>query len=721
MEKGRKMLHALMGLEIGGAETHVVELVKELKRQGYDIVVASNGGVYEKELSEAGIKHYKVPLNNKNPLNFIKSYYLLKDIIVNENIKLVHAHARIPGFICGLLKKRLGFTFVTTAHWVFYTGMGLKYITNWGEKVIAVSEDIKKYLMDNYKTKEENIYLTINGIDTDKFSPDIVAPEIMAEFNICERDTVIVYVSRMDADRAKAAWELIECVPLLNQKMEHLKVIIVGAGNQYEDMVKKVKLMNKQLHKEMIYMAGARTDINRLVSVADIFIGVSRSALEAMAAAKPVILAGNEGYLGLFDMDKLDNAVESNFTLRGNELSSSQKLLNDILYTVSLSDEKRQQLGRMGREVIFEHYSVNKMAKDCEKAYDAALVGDSKEVMILGYYGFGNWGDEATLSAIINMINQTRQDTKINVLSYNGIETYKTHGVNGISRNHYNQILAAIKRSDIVICGGGTILQDVTSSRSLYYYLTIIWLAKKCHKKIVFFSNGFGPIINNSAITSKICNRADCIIVRDEKSKQMMVEMGIVKKIYVSTDVVFNFENSNIQKKNKIAISLRPWKHSKELVCQVANAANKLIEKGYEIDLISLHKSRDEKVLSLLLEKIDKKDKVCLYKGENYKQIMDRIGESKLMIGMRLHANIFALINDMPIITIDYDPKIEALAYDFEQPIITMQDHQISDKILNAVMDIEQNYEQKVNVIKTKTNEKRELLSINYKYLNKNL
>ncbi|HBF64795.1 MAG TPA: glycosyltransferase family 1 protein, partial [Clostridium sp.] len=75
-----KILMALMGLEIGGAETHVVELSKELKKQGYDIIVASNGGVYEKELEEVGIKHYKVPMHQRNVFKMIKSYFLLKKL-----------------------------------------------------------------------------------------------------------------------------------------------------------------------------------------------------------------------------------------------------------------------------------------------------------------------------------------------------------------------------------------------------------------------------------------------------------------------------------------------------------------------------------------------------------------------------------------------------------------------------------------------------------------
>lgn len=723
MDKSVKMLHALMGLEIGGAETHVVELVKELKRQGYDIVVASNGGVYEKELKQAGIKHYKVPLNDRNPINFIKSYFILKDIILKENIKLVHAHARIPGFICGLLHKKLNFTFVTTAHWVFFTGMGLKYITNWGQKVIAVSEDIKKYLIDNYNTKEENIFLTINGIDTEKFSPQIKAPEIEKEFNIKD-EKVIVYVSRMDSDRAQVAWELLECVDELNKKIDKLKIIIVGNGNEYNSMVKKVESINKSIGKKVVYMAGARTDINKLVSVADLFIGVSRAALEAMAAGKAVIVAGNEGYIGAFDLDKLDNAIENNFTCRGNAPSNKTKLLKDILYMLSLTDVQRDKLGLIGRQVILDNYSVNKMANDCIKAYDAALdiEKDTKEVMVLGYYGFGNWGDEATLSAIIDMIRQVSYKTRINVLSYNGNETYRAYGVNGISRNDYIKILAAIKRCDIVICGGGTILQDVTSSRSLYYYLLVIWLAKKYNKKIAFFSNGFGPITKNKELTSKVCNQANDIIVRDEKSKAMMLEMGINKKIYVSTDIVFNFEKTpNIKKKKKIAVSLRPWKYSKNFVEQISKAINNLIDKGYYIDFISLHKNTDEKVLKQVIDKIDRKDRVCLYKSNSYRQVMDRIGQSRIMIGMRLHANIFALINDMPIITINYDPKIEALANDFNQPIIYIDDDDICKTIVKSVKDIEQNYDNKVEFIKNKTIEKRELLKINYKYLKKNL
>ena len=99
LEKGANILLSLMQLNIGGAETHVVELAKELKRKGFNVIVTSNGGVYVKELEEYGIKHYSVPLQNKNPFNMAKSKRLLKKIIRDEKIDIVHSHARIPSFI----------------------------------------------------------------------------------------------------------------------------------------------------------------------------------------------------------------------------------------------------------------------------------------------------------------------------------------------------------------------------------------------------------------------------------------------------------------------------------------------------------------------------------------------------------------------------------------------------------------------------------------------
>lgn len=378
MEIKYNILLTLMGLEIGGAETHVVELAKGLKEEGFNVVVASNGGVYEKELAGFGIKHYKVPLHNKKPYSVFRSYKLLQEIIDEENIDLVHAHARIPAFICGILHKQKKFPFVTTAHWTFETKWGLKYITNWGQKTLVVSEDIKKYLVDNYNVNPKNIKVTINGINTEKFSPYINCSDIKEELNLKDGDAHIVYVSRLDSDRSYVAFQLIEIAGELANNLDNISIVIVGQGDKFNQLKRKAGQANEKLGRNIITMAGGRTDVNKFIALADLFIGVSRSALEAMAAGKPVILAGNEGYIGIFDESKLDSAVKSNFTCRGEKMPDTGTLKKDILKVLKEMDKsERVELGSFGKKIIKEKYSVEKMVEDNIQVYFELLKGNA--------------------------------------------------------------------------------------------------------------------------------------------------------------------------------------------------------------------------------------------------------------------------------------------------------------------------------------------------------
>lgn len=365
----KNILMLLMKLDIGGAETHVVELSKELKKRGYNVVIASNGGVYTKELEESDIRHYIVPLQNKHPKNVLKSFRQIRDIIENEKIDIVHSHARIPSYIAGKLHKKMKFPFVTTAHWVFTTKYGLKYITNWGQHTIAVSEDIREYLMKNYHIPEENINVTINGIDTEKFSPDTDIADICKELGIAEDDRLIVYVSRMDEDRSMVAHQLISVMPRLEHVIDGLKLLVVGGGNDFDTVKKEADEVNAQLSRQAVITTGARTDINRLVAPAKLFVGVSRAALEAMAAGKPTIIAGNEGYIGLFDEDKAELAYSTNFCCRGCPMSEEDILAQDIGNFFGLWDEDKAKLSAFSREFVKQRYSVTRMADDAETAY----------------------------------------------------------------------------------------------------------------------------------------------------------------------------------------------------------------------------------------------------------------------------------------------------------------------------------------------------------------
>lgn len=98
---GKKILMALTRFDIGGAETHVLELSLELKRMGYSVVIASNGGVYEENLKEAGIAHYKIPMHSKTPANLLKSLCALRRIIKKKILILFMPMAEFRRFCAG--------------------------------------------------------------------------------------------------------------------------------------------------------------------------------------------------------------------------------------------------------------------------------------------------------------------------------------------------------------------------------------------------------------------------------------------------------------------------------------------------------------------------------------------------------------------------------------------------------------------------------------------
>lgn len=671
---GKRILMTLTRFDIGGAETHVLELSLELQRMGYYVVVASNGGVYEKNLADAGITHYKVPMHLKTPSAVRQSLKQLKSIIKDEHIEIVHAHGRIPAFLCGILKKKMNFTFVTTAHWVFDTSHGLKYITNWGEKVIAVSEDIKTYLMDNYKVNPTDIYVTINGIDTVKFSKNADCSDVMEEFSLEPNTKKIVYISRMDEDRAQVAFHLAEIVPELVKINPDIEVVIVGGGNVYDKLEAKVSEINKRLGKRYIVLTGPRTDIYKFCALSDVFVGVSRSALEAMACEKPVIVAGNEGYLGIFDEDKLENAIDTNFCCRGLAESTPELLLDDLKTLLTNEESENARLGAYSREIILKNYSLSKMAGDCVKMYTAAQDEKKWDAVLLGYYGFKNSGDETLLYSMIKDLKSKKDDARLLVLSKNPKETEEIYGVYSLNRYNLIKIKKELKRSHLFIFGGGSLIQDVTSDKSLWYYLNVLKLALSSGAPVMLYANGIGPVEKqkNRNMAAQILNKADIITLRDEESLAEVKRMGVNKDAFVTADPALGMEGiepmsarallceAGIPKDAKIlGISIRSWKDcSVDFWQNFACAVDEICEThGLTPVWIPLKQPDDIEISKQIQAKMKTKSYI-LTKRYNAEEIVGIAGECELALAMRLHSLIYAAAKGVPSIGISYDPKV---------------------------------------------------------------
>ncbi len=192
------------------------------------------------------------------------------------------------------------------------------------------------------------------------------------------------------------------------------------------------------------------------------------------------------------------------------------------------------------------------------------------KVLISGYYGFYNIGDEAILKSIIEALRNEDPNIDIVVLSNDVEYTKSTYKVNAINRWKLNDIYKELLKCDGLISGGGSLFQDVTSSRSILYYTGIIWLAKLAKKPIFIYAQGVGPIEkkSNRKIVGKFFNKVDYITLRDKESKLLLNSIGVRKDIEIVPDPVMGFNIENYEFKidkyftnnDYITVSIRDWK-----------------------------------------------------------------------------------------------------------------------------------------------------------------
>ena len=151
--------------------------------------------------------------------------------------------------------------------------------------------------------------------------------------------------------------------------------------------------------------------------------------------------------------------------------------------------------------------------------------------VISGYYGFENSGDDALLLTIIRQIKKDYSDAQITVLSKSPKNTKSEYGVNSVNRYNPIAILWYIFKCDLFVSGGGTLIQDETSTKSLIYYLALIKTALFFKKKVMLYANGIGPLTSfkNIEKTKNILNRVDLITLRDNQSLAELEHIGVDK------------------------------------------------------------------------------------------------------------------------------------------------------------------------------------------------
>ena len=293
-----------------------------------------------------------------------------------------------------------------------------------------------------------------------------------------------------------------------------------------------------------------------------------------------------------------------------------------------------------------------------------------KRLLLSGYYGYGNAGDEAVLAGLIAGFRAATAKTEIIALSGSPAETEAAHGIAAADRYKPAALLREIGRADLVLSGGGSLLQDVTSAHGIFYYLGVVRMAQAMGRKTMFIAQGIGPLkrARSRRLVRSVANRLNAVTVRDAGSADLLAEIGVTRPpVEVTADPALLLGVPGPAASEGIGsfgVALRPWQGQEGLAAHVADACASVLS-GRRALLLPMQPSSDKPVAEQFARQWHQADQarnratLCsLEKGLT--PLLANIASCDLMIGMRLHALILAAAAGVPSVALSYDPKVDA-------------------------------------------------------------
>ena len=300
-------------------------------------------------------------------------------------------------------------------------------------------------------------------------------------------------------------------------------------------------------------------------------------------------------------------------------------------------------------------------------------------IALMGYYGFNNAGDEAILFSTLRSLRQRDRSVEVTVLSANPEKTARLYDVAAADRWKIMSVLKTLWNSDMLVFGGGSILQDTTSTRSLDYYLWVARLALWMRKPVYFMGQGIGPVKapRSRQKTAALLNRVTRITVRDRDSKQELLDMGVTgPEIEVTADLVLGIYHREIERapglkvlerngigagfgEKLVGISVRDWRDLSEYKKVLARVGDQLTEAGCKVVFLPFHFPGDVSCGREVVRQMEA-DALVIRDEVSTIEMLGMVSRMDLIIGMRMHSLIMAAVMGVPAIGLSYDPKIDA-------------------------------------------------------------
>lgn len=318
------------------------------------------------------------------------------------------------------------------------------------------------------------------------------------------------------------------------------------------------------------------------------------------------------------------------------------------------------------------------------------MATNHKHIAVSGYYGFENFGDEAILSVLAKELK--RNDYYVTVFSKNPEKTGFKLGVNSVYSFDLKKVIKTLKECDVLVSGGGSLLQDATSLKSLLYYLFVILSAQYFKKDVIIFAQGIGPIKNpiGRLLTKQALKKCKYITVRDEKSLFRL--RGWNLKPDLVSDPVWNMEIKETVPMGRVGVQLRSWKGlSQKYLFALARQINANFS-DKEIYIYSFQDALDLELckhFEAQLKLVNPKIKTVLLNNLSIDETVQSFSNLNYLIGMRYHACLLALKYGIPTLALSYDEKVEKIAHRFDLPCSFLNDEEKFEELFKSLKEIQ--------------------------------
>lgn len=677
-----RVIHLIGGGDVGGAKTHVLSLVAQLTKHIEVLLVSLRAGEFAEDAKAMGIPVEVV--HNGNPLKDIAQ---LKSIVQNGGYDLVHCHGSKANVMGALISRSCKKPVVTTVHSDYrldYMGNFIKQHTfgllntialRFLNGYIGVTDNFADMLIER-GFDPYHVHVIYNGLDFNvESNPKMSREEYLTSLGLSfDKDTVVCGIAAR-LHPVKDIGTILRAFAKIQDSCPNIRLIIGGDGEQMEylkDLARELNLTG------CVVLPGWISDmdtflnainINLLSSLSESF---PYSVLEAVRARCTMVCSAVGGMPILIDHGA------NGLLFKPQDVDTLAEHLRYLYEHPPERAEMADKLLAKARAL----YSLDKMVQDQLGIYDAVLRGREKErdrrgqVTICGSYGRGNAGDDAILKAVAGEIHGIDPDARICVMSRNPKQTKLDYRVRSIYTFNIFKMIYAMRQSHLYVNGGGSLIQDSTSSRSLYFYLFTLRMAHLLHCKVMMYGCGIGPVrkhFNRKLAAYIIDHSVDTITLRDPNSKEELEDMKVKgPDMILAADPTLNlipandtlvqsafFREGLVADGKYICFAMRKWKNINKKIPQIAKAAD-YAAKHHKLTpvFISMEHERDLPIANEIAACM-KSEAIVISGHYDVHTVIGILSKMQLIVAMRLHALVFGAGQGVPVIGIAYDDKVD--------------------------------------------------------------